>query len=53
MMLKKLKMSWSSVEVVESGESTCMLKSLRFWGAVNDCSNQGFGSRQFKNKVFK
>src|SRR4029434_9256660 len=24
-----------------------------FWGAVNDCSNQGFGARQFKNKVFK
>ena len=25
-MLKKLKMSWSSVEVVESDESTCILK---------------------------
>lgn len=26
---------------------------VRFGGAVNDCSNQGLGTRQFKSKVFK
>ena len=26
---------------------------VRFWRAVNYCSDEGFGTRQFKNKVFK